>query len=168
MQLNRIVLIGRLTRDPEERFTSDGVETSKFRIAVNRPKAKSPGPEHKEGDADADFFNVVCFRHTAHFVNQYMRRGNLVAVDGQLHVDEYTDREWQKRTWVEVAADNVQNLTPRGEEAEPQPHGRRGERDRDFDEDEPPQPRTQSRREQPRPQGRGYGDDAGGDPFAEE
>ena len=161
MQLNRIVLIGRLTRDPEERFTSDGVETSKFAVAVNRTGRA------REGEPSADFFNVVCFRQTAKFVNQYLRRGNLVAVDGRVHISEYTDREGQKRTWVEVIADNVQNLTPRGEEAAAEPQGRRGGRDRDFNEGEPPQTRTQSRREQPR-QGRSYGDDEGGDPFAEE
>lgn len=169
MQLSRIVLIGRMTRDPEERFTNDGMETSKFCVAVNRPG------KPREGEKNADFFNVVCFRHSAKFANQYLRRGNLVAVEGRLQIDEYTDREGAKRTWVEVVADNVQNLTPRGEAGEATPAGRR-DADRDFDDDEPSQRPSQRGREQRQEQRsgggqrkRGYTDaDDDSDPFADE
>lgn len=150
MQLNRIVLIGRLTRDPEERHTGDGLETSKLCIAVNRigkPEGDRPS---------ADFFNVVCFRQTAKFVNAYLRRGNLVAVEGRIQMDEYTDREGAKRVWVEVLADNVQNLTPKADA---------GQSDRDF-EDADPGPR---RKAEPMARGgRRSFDDDGHDPFADE
>ncbi|HAZ65106.1 MAG TPA: hypothetical protein DCZ72_16060 [Armatimonadetes bacterium] len=108
MQLNRIVLIGRLVADPEERQGQD-FEIARFRIAVNRIR------RGRDGQEVADFFNVVCFRHSARFVLQYLRKGNLVAVDGSCQIDQYTDRDNNPQTWVEVVADNVQNLTPRGE-----------------------------------------------------
>lgn len=152
MQLNRIVLIGRLTRDPEERHTNDGLEISKFAIAVNRMGRSSDRDRGGDRDRDADFFNVVCFRQTAKFVNQYLRRGNLVAVEGRLQIDEYTDREGVRKQWVEVQADNVQNLTPRGESQDDDRPRRSGgggggrdagrwEHDRDFEDDEAPAPR---------------------------
>jgi single-strand DNA-binding protein len=113
--INRIVLVGRLTNDPEERFSNDGMEISKFRIAVDR-RGRGRGGERGDREAqDADFFNVVAFRNSAKFVNQYMRRGNLVAVEGSLHIDEYTDREGVRQRWIEVVADNVQSLQSRAE-----------------------------------------------------
>jgi single-strand DNA-binding protein len=154
MQLNRIVLIGRLTRDPDESFTGDGVDLSKFALAVNRT-----GKPAREGDPTADFFNVVCFRQTAKFVNQYLHKGNLVAVDGRLQISEYTDREGAERKWVEVIADNVQNLTPRADASQP---------DRDF-EDRDPSPRRDAPRAQATSGRRGFDDaDDDKDPFADD
>lgn len=173
MFLNRIVLIGRLCNDPEERFGQDSTELSKFRIAVNRQGRA------REGQPDADFFNVVCFRHSAKFVNQYLRRGNLVAVEGRLQIDEYTDREGVRKQWVEVTADNVQNLTPRGESADGE-RERSAPKPRDTDRDAQPRERQASerrdepRRGAPRPQatpsttGGGGFDDDEDDPFADE
>ena len=178
MQLNRIVLIGRLTNDPEERHTNDGVEISKFRIAVNRLGRSSDRDRGGDREQNADFFNVVCFRHSAKFVNQYLRRGNLVAVEGRLQIDDYTDRDGQRRTWIEVQADNVQNLTARGEaydEDRPRRSGGGGggrdgggrwEHDRDFDEDEAPAPRGRgggggNAGERPREDDRGGGGGGG-------
>ena len=107
MQLNRIVLIGRLVADPEERQGQD-FEIARFRIAVNRIR------RGRDGQEVADFFNVVCFRHSARFVLQYLRKGNLVAVDGSCQIDQYTDRDNNPQTWVEVVADNVEFLARPG------------------------------------------------------
>lgn len=187
MNLNRIILIGRLTNDPEERFSNDGMEISKFRLAVSRPGRgggrDGGGGGGRDGDRpDADFFNVTTFRNSAKFVNQYMRRGNLVAVEGRLEIDFYTDREGQKQTWVNVLADNVQSLQTRAEaeaagerSADRGDRGERGgggggrggrwEHDRDF-EDEPAPPPARGggggprRQEFPRP--------VEDDPFGEE
>lgn len=102
--INRIVLVGRLTADPEERHTNTGTELCKFRIAVDRNR------KNAEGEKETDFFNVVCFGFTAQFVNRYLGRGDLVGVEGRCQIDEYTDRDGQRQKWIEVAADNVQSL----------------------------------------------------------
>ncbi|MBI2297818.1 MAG: single-stranded DNA-binding protein [Armatimonadetes bacterium] len=107
--LNRIVLIGRLTADPEERHTNSGTVLVKFRLAVDRIRK---GPD---GEKMTDFFGVTCFRQTAEFVQRYLSKGDLAAVDGRCEIDEYTDRDGNRRTAVQVTADNVQKLTPRGE-----------------------------------------------------
>lgn len=118
--LNRIVLIGRLTGDPEERHTNSGTVLSRFRIAVNRI------PRGRDGNDEADFFNVVCFGRTAEFVQRYVGRGDLVAVDGRCQIRDFEGRDGSRQRWVEVVADSVQRLTPRGE-------GGRGGRERDDD-----------------------------------
>ncbi len=148
MNLNRIILIGRLTADPEERFSNDGMAIAKFRIAVSR-RGKP-----REGQPEADFFNVVCFRQTAEFANRYLRRGFLVAVEGACHIDDYTDRDGNRQRWIEVQADNVQNLTPRGEGGEDRDFGGGGggggrqwqhSRDDDFAEEGPAEERRPRR-----------------------
>ena len=138
MNLNRIVLIGRLTCDPEEKFSNDGTPIAKFRMAVSR-RGKP-----REGQPEADFFNVVCFRQTASYVNSKLSKGYLVAVDGTLRIDDYTDRNGNNGRWVEVVADTVQNLTPRAEgdrerSEEPLRETRQQSQQRDFgaDDDDP-------------------------------
>lgn len=107
--INRIVLVGRLVADPEVRETNDGSSITKFRIAVDRTKT------NEDGEKITDFFNVVCFRRTAEFAAQYLRKAHLVGVDGRCQIDQYTDRDGVKRTWIEVAADSVQSYTTRTE-----------------------------------------------------
>lgn len=103
MSLNRVVLIGRLTRDPELRTTPSGTQIVNFSIAVNRIRK---GPEGE----DADFFNVVAFGKTAEFTTNYLKKGRLAAVDGRLQQRKYTTKDGQPRDVVEVIADNVQGL----------------------------------------------------------
>lgn len=153
MNLNRIILIGRLTADPEERFSNDGMPIAKFRMAVSR-RGKP-----REGQPEADFFGVVCFRQTAEFVNRYLRRGYLVAVEGSCHIDDYTDRDGNRQKWVEVQADNVQNLTPRSEGGDDREGGGGGgggrqwshSREDDFGEPEPAEDRRPRRPANDRP-----------------
>ncbi|MCC7491588.1 MAG: single-stranded DNA-binding protein [Fimbriimonadaceae bacterium] len=129
--LNRIVLVGRLVADPEERHTNDGSVLSKFRIAVDRPR-------RRDRDKESDFFNVSCFGRSAEFVNRYLRRGDLVGVEGRLQIDDYTDKNDQRQRWVEVRADNVQSLGGRsdgGGRGDDRGDDRAPARDRDRDDD---------------------------------
>jgi single-strand DNA-binding protein len=103
MSLNRITLVGRLTRDPELRTTSTGKDVVEFSIAVNKRIKPQDG-------ADADFFRVKAWGQTASYVNEYIGRGRLVSVDGRLESRKYTDKDGNPREIVEIVADNVNAL----------------------------------------------------------
>lgn len=108
--LNRVVLIGRLVRDPELRTTSAGKNVVEFSIAVNRRMKASDG-------TDADFFRVKAWGQTAEYVNSYLTKGRLVAVDGRLETRKWTDQNGTNRESVEIVADNVNGLDrPRDDE----------------------------------------------------
>ncbi len=98
--LNRTILMGRLTRDPELRRTQNDTPIVSFTLAVNRPK-------YKDADPVVDFIDIVAWRKTAEFVSQYFQKGQLVAVEGRLQVRAYEDKEGKKRKAVEVVADQV-------------------------------------------------------------
>ena len=99
--LNRVVLMGRLTADPELKTTPNGVSVTSFSIAVDRSYVKS-GEERK-----ADFFNIVCWRQTAEFVCRYFSKGSMIAVDGQLQSRSFQAKDGSNRYVVEIVADNV-------------------------------------------------------------
>ncbi len=103
--LNRIVLIGRLTRDPESQYTPSGVALAKFAIAVNR-FTKNP----ETGDYEVDFIDVVAWRRTAEFVTQYLTKGRLVSVEGRLQIRSWVAQDGTKRKAAEVVADGVESL----------------------------------------------------------
>lgn len=103
MNYNRIILVGRLTRDPELRATSDGLSVVRFAIAVNR--SVRPGTEEQ-----VDYFEIVAFRQLADTVANYMTKGRLVLVEGKLQTRSYTDREGNRRKAFEVVADTVRFL----------------------------------------------------------
>jgi single-strand DNA-binding protein len=103
--LNRIVLIGRLTRDPESQYTSSGIALAKFSIAVDRPFK-----DKETGEKQTDFIDVVAWRRTAEFVTQYMTKGRLVAVEGRLEIRQWVAQDGSKRRSAEVIADNVEGL----------------------------------------------------------
>jgi len=105
MSLNRVVLIGRLTRDPELRTTTTGKNFVNFSIAVQK-RIKPQDPNER----DADFFNIKAWGQTADYVSNYLAKGRLVAVDGRLESRRYTDKEGREREIFEVVADNVQGL----------------------------------------------------------
>jgi single-strand DNA-binding protein len=112
MYYNRIILVGRLTRDPELRATPDGTSVVRFAIAVNRPVR--PGAEEQ-----VDYFDIVAFRQLADTVANYTTKGRLVLVEGKLQTRSYTDREGNRRKAYEVVADNVRFLE-RIREGEPE------------------------------------------------
>lgn len=103
--LNRIVLIGRLTKDPESQYTPNGIAVARFRIAVDRPTKNA-----ETGEKETDFIDIVAWRRTAEFVSQYLGKGRLVAVDGRLQIRSWVAQDGTRRNSTEVVADNVQGL----------------------------------------------------------
>jgi len=102
--INRVVLVGRLVRDPELRTTTTGKSVCDFTIAVQK-KIKP-----QDGSPDADFFRVNAWEKTAEFVANYLSKGRLVAVDGRLQSRKYTASDGANREVVEVVAESVQGL----------------------------------------------------------
>ena len=102
--INRVVLVGRLTRDPELRTTTTGKSVCDFSIAVQ--KRMKP----QDGSPDADFFRVNAWEKTAEYVSNYLTKGRLVAVDGRLQSRKYTASDGTNREVVEIVADSVQGL----------------------------------------------------------
>lgn len=100
--LNKIVIMGRLTRDPEMRQTGSGTPVTSFSLAVERDYSGRDG-----GEKQTDFIDVVAWRHTAEFVDKYFAKGDMAAVSGRLQIRDWTDREGGKRRSAEVVADNV-------------------------------------------------------------
>ena len=97
--MNRLTIIGRLSRDPEIRVTQDGQTTiARFGIAVDR----------RGKDQKADFFNVTAFGKTGEFVEKYLKKGTKVGIEGQLRTDEYTNKDGQKVTSVYILADKIE------------------------------------------------------------
>lgn len=99
--LNKIVLMGRLTRDPELRRTNSGTAVASFAIAVDRD-FKGQG-----GEKETDFIDIVAWRNTAEFVSKYFSKGRMAVVEGRLQIRDWTDKEGNKRRSAEVVADNV-------------------------------------------------------------
>lgn len=117
--LNKVILIGRLTRDPELRFTpTTGKAVAKFGLAVDRG-GKNSG---------ADFINITVWDKQAEVCAQYLKKGRLVAIVGRLHINAY-EKDGQKRTYTEVVADQVRFLEPANREGSSQ-----GEKPHDYDE----------------------------------
>lgn len=102
--LNRIVLIGRLVKDPELRYTPAGLPVAGFRIAVDRPFVG------QTGERQTDFIDIVVWRKLAETVANHLQKGRLVAVEGRLQIRSYQTTDGQKRQAAEVVADNVQFL----------------------------------------------------------
>ena len=106
--MNKIFLIGNLTRDPELSETNSGVAVCRFGIAVNRRRSSA------DGEPQVDFFNVTAWRGLADNVSRFCKKGNKVAVVGSIQIRNYEDNSGQKRTYVDVIADDVEFLTPKG------------------------------------------------------
>lgn len=100
--LNRIILMGRLTRDPELRHTQSGTAVASFSLAVDRDFK-----DKQTGEKTADFIDVVAWRSTAEFVSRYFTKGRMAVVEGRLQMRDWTDKEGNKRRSHEVIADSV-------------------------------------------------------------
>ena len=100
--LNRIVLMGRLTRDPELRHTQSGTAVASFSLAVDRDFK-----DKQTGEKSTDFIDIVAWRATAEFVSRYFAKGRMAVVEGRLQLRDWTDKEGNKRRSAEVVADNV-------------------------------------------------------------
>lgn len=105
--LNRTVLVGRLTKDPELRSTPNGVNVGTFTLAVNRTFTNA------QGEREADFINVVVFKKQAENVKNYLSKGSLAGVDGRLQTRSYENKVGQRVFVTEVVADSVQFLEPK-------------------------------------------------------
>ena len=100
--LNRIILMGRLTRDPELRHTQTGTAVASFSLAVDRDFRN-----RDSGEKGVDFIDVVAWRNTAEFVSKYFTKGRMAVVEGRLQIRDWTDREGGKCRSAEVVADNI-------------------------------------------------------------
>lgn len=98
--LNKVILMGRLTADPEPRSTTSGTSVTSFTLAVNRDFKK-------DGQQETDFINCVAWKSTAEFICKYFQKGQQAAVDGSIQTRSYTDRDGNKRTAFEVVVENI-------------------------------------------------------------
>lgn len=105
--INRVVLVGRLTRDPDLRYTSSGIAVANFTIAVNRPFS------NQQGEREADFINCVIWRKPAENLANYMSKGSLIGVDGRIQSRSYDGQDGKRVYVTEVVADSVQFLESR-------------------------------------------------------
>nr|DAH67115.1 MAG TPA: Single strand binding protein [Caudoviricetes sp.] len=102
MSLNRILIMGRLTKDPELRHTQSGTSVASFTLACDRDFR-----DKQSGERMTDFIDVVAWRHTGEFAAQYFAKGRMAVVDGRLQIREWTDKEGNKRRTPEIVADNL-------------------------------------------------------------
>jgi len=115
--LNRVVLVGRLTKDPDIRVSQNNVSVGNFTLAVNRPFAD------QNGERQADFINVVVFRKQAEIVQKYVHKSSLVGIDGRIQTRNYENKEGQRVYVTEVVADSVQFLEPKQQSQQSQNTG---------------------------------------------
>jgi single-strand DNA-binding protein len=110
--MNHIVLIGRLTRDPELRYTPNGLAVATFTLAVDRDRAPN-----QQGEKETDFIRIVTWQKQAEVCANYLKKGRLVAIEGRLQIRNYETQDGQKRTAAEVVANRVQFLERNRDEA---------------------------------------------------
>jgi single-strand DNA-binding protein len=113
--MNHIVLIGRLTRDPELRYTPNGVAVTNFDLAVDRPTT------NQAGEREADFIRIIAWQKTAELCANYLKKGRLVAVEGRLQIRSYEAQDGQKRRVAEVVTNQVQFLDRGKDDGQGQP-----------------------------------------------
>lgn len=99
--LNKVFLMGRLTRNPELRHTQSGTPVASFSIAVDRDF------KPQNGEKDTDFINIVAWRNTAEFVSKYFTKGRMAVVEGRLQIRDWTDKHGTAQRTAEVVADNI-------------------------------------------------------------
>lgn len=119
--MNSVQLIGRLTRDPEVRYTDGGLSIARFSLAVDRRFKQENG-------ADADFINIVAFGKTAEFIEKYFHKGMKVALNGRIQTGSYTDKDGKKVYTTDIVAENVEFCESKGTSAnndaqDPSPNG---------------------------------------------
>ncbi|GAB2537130.1 single-stranded DNA-binding protein [Gracilibacillus alcaliphilus] len=118
--LNRVVLVGRLTRDPDLRYTPNGVAVANFTVACNRPFS------NQQGEREADFINCVVWRKQAENFANYMSKGSLIGVDGRIQTRSFDDQEGKRVFITEVMAESIQFLESRGGSGGGQPSSQGG------------------------------------------
>lgn len=114
--MNDVKLLGRLTRDPEVRYTQDGTAVARFDLAVNRPTAN--------GQQAADYFHIVAWRERAEFASKYLTKGRQIVVSGRLSNNKWTDKDGQNRITTEVIVEHTYFADSKpagGSQAQPEP-----------------------------------------------
>lgn len=106
--MNRVVLVGRLTKDPELRYTPNGVAVANFTLAVNRTFT------NQQGEREADFIRITVWRRQAENVANYLQKGSMAGVDGRIQTRNYENNEGRRVFVTDVVAENVQFLEPKG------------------------------------------------------
>lgn len=112
--MNKVVLTGRITRDPEIRYTQNGLSNLRFSIAVDRAIARDAS-----GNRQADFINCVAFGQQADFISRYVKKGNMLAIEGRIQTGQYQDQNNQTRYTTDVIVERVENMTPRDANSQP-------------------------------------------------
>ena len=115
--INRVVLVGRITRDPETQQTNTGIPYVRFSLAVNRPF------KDQNGERQADFINCVAWRAQAEFLQKFVKKGNQLAVEGRIQTNSYTDANGNNRQAFDILVESVSNLEPasKNDGYQPQP-----------------------------------------------
>src|SRR5690625_3519577 len=106
--LNRVVLVGRLTRDPDLRYTPNGVAVANFTVACNRPFS------NQQGEREADFINCVVWRRNAENLANYMKKGSMIGVDGRVQTRRFEGQDGKMVFVTEILAENIQFLESKG------------------------------------------------------
>ena len=109
--MNKVVLIGRLTRDPELRYTQSNIPSATFSLAVNR------NFQNQNGEREADFINIVMWRKQAETAKKYLAKGSLIAVEGRIQTRNYDGQDGKKVYVTEVVADNFEFLESKAQRA---------------------------------------------------
>ena len=104
--INRVVLVGRITSDPEVQQTNTGIPYVRFSLACNRPF------KNQSGERQADFINCIAWRNQADFMRNYVRKGNMVGVEGRIQISNYQDANGMNRQAFDVLVESVTNLEP--------------------------------------------------------
>ena len=99
--MNRVNLLGRITKDIELKETENNVKYTRFSIAVNR------NYKNEDGEYEADFFNVIAWRKTAEIISEHFNKGSRIAISGKLQMNKYTDKDGNERTSVEIVAEDI-------------------------------------------------------------
>ena len=105
--INRVVLVGRLTKDPELKYTQSGIAVCRFTLAVNRPF------RNQQGENEADFINCVAWRKQAENTANFLKKGSLTGIDGRIQTSNFEGRDGNRVFMTEVVADSVQFLEPK-------------------------------------------------------
>lgn len=105
--MNKVLLVGRITRDPDLRYTPSNIPTVSFTVAVDR------GFKDQNGQRQADFINCVAWRSQAEFIGRYIKKGNMLSIEGRIQSRSYQNQQGVMQYVTEVICDAVENLTPR-------------------------------------------------------
>lgn len=106
--MNKVLLTGRITKDPEIRYSQNGMSSLRFTLAVDRQ-----GPRDAQGNRQADFISCVAFSQQADFMSRFVHKGNMLSIEGRIQTGQYTGQDQQVRYTTDVMVERVENLTPR-------------------------------------------------------